>query len=86
MRPELGDEVKCKISGFRGIITATAQHLTGCDRICVSGKTGKDGKVPDSYWFDQTAVEILKKNKVQPTDFQEKGPKAKLGGPVDKFK
>ena len=28
--PKLGDRVKCRITGFVGIIISHAQHLTGC--------------------------------------------------------
>ena len=68
---ELGDEVKCKITGFRGIVTSYAKCLTGCDRITVQPPVKKDGKHPDSLWFDMAAVKIIKKGKVKASSVQE---------------
>lgn len=65
---ELGDQVKCKITGFNGIVTSYAKCLTGCDRITIQPPVGKDGKHPDSLWFDVAAVEIIKKNKIKAKD------------------
>ncbi|MBL4700645.1 MAG: hypothetical protein JKX85_05230 [Phycisphaeraceae bacterium] len=57
---ELGDKVKCKITGFTGIITTVASHLAGCDRIWVSPPIDKDGKSVDGCWLDIDMVEIIK--------------------------
>lgn len=87
---ELGDEVECRISGFKGIVTSYAKCLTGCDRIVIQpiGVT-KEGKLKDGLWFDVYAVKILKKQKVKAESVQ--APQAeektettttrKLGGP-----
>ena len=83
-KPQLGDEVKCLITGFTGIVTSTAQCLTGCDRVGIQPPLGKDGKFTDSMWFDETAVEILTKGKVKPQSVQapdNTSSKPKRGGP-----
>lgn len=79
--PQLGDEVKCKISGFGGIVVATQQCLTGCDRIVVQAPLNKDGKYGECYTIDAAAVSIIKKAKVKPTAVQEE---VKKGGPATK--
>lgn len=81
---ELGDEVECLITGYRGIVTSTAQCLTGCDRVVVAPPVGKDGKLADSTWFDATAVKIIKKGKVKPASVQAKEVDGKRGGPPSK--
>lgn len=81
MRPELGDEVRCKITGFQGVITSYAKCLTGCDRVTIQPPVKKDGKHPDSLWFDAAAVEVIKKGKVKTAEVQESGSRAKMGGP-----
>jgi hypothetical protein len=78
---ELGDEVKCKVTGHRGIATAIAKCLTGCDRVEVKPPVDKDGKMMDGYWIDIAALEVVKKGKIKPEAVQEQGAARKLGGP-----
>lgn len=65
MKIELGDKVKCNVTGFEGIVTSIAQNLYGCDRIVVQPPKGKDGKVPDSMWADIVACKVVKKGVVK---------------------
>lgn len=76
---ELGDEVECQITGFRGIANGKSQWLTGCDRISVQGPIGKDGKYGESFWVDEAALRIIKKQKVKPENVREE---IKKGGPT----
>lgn len=80
-RPELGDEVKCKVTGFTGLVIGVAKHLTGCDRVSVQPNVDKEGKWREGYWLDITAVEIVTKGKVKPEEVQDSEPNAKVGGP-----
>lgn len=66
----LGDEVECKITGFKGIVTGYAKMLTGCDRVVVQPRADKDGKMSESSWLDVAAVTILKKSKVKQSEVQ----------------
>lgn len=58
----LGDEVKDKISGFRGIAVARYSYLHGCERISVQPKIDKQGKLPESRTFDEPQLMIIKNN------------------------
>lgn len=78
---ELGDEARCKVTGFQGIITSVAKCLTGCDRVTIQPPINKEKKMADALWFDVEAVEILKKHKVKTESVRETGPTAKKGGP-----
>lgn len=60
---ELGDEVRHKYSGFKGIAVCRSTYLSGCDRITIMPKTGKDGKLGDNCSFDEPEIEIIKKGK-----------------------
>jgi len=51
--------LKTKLSGFEGIITGHAKHLTGCDTYGLTPKIDKDGKVQDCRWFDEGRIEII---------------------------
>jgi len=77
---ELGDEVECKITGFKGVINGQSQWLTGCDKVSVQSPLQQDGKYGESLWLDAAAVKIIKKGKVKPEHVQESGPK--VGGPA----
>lgn len=82
-KPQLGDEVQCMVTGFKGIVTSTAQCLTGCDRITVQPSIDKYGKHLDALWFDASAVKVLERGKVKPASVQAPAddPDRKVGGP-----
>lgn len=62
---KLGDKVKDRVSGFKGIAVAKHSYLDGCDRISVQPKINKDGKLPDSSTFDEPQLLIVTRGKVK---------------------
>lgn len=82
-RVKLGDEAKCKITGFKGIVTAHSKCLTGCDRVTIRASMQKDGKMGEEYWFDIDAVEVVKREKVKISSVQSKET-GKQGGPISR--
>ena len=60
---ELGDLVKDKVSGFKGIAVSRHSYLNGCDRISVQPSIDKTGKHPESVTFDEPQLIVLKKSK-----------------------
>ena len=61
-RVELGDRVKDRVTGFRGICIARTSHLAGCDTVGVKTEALEPGKpIPDAEWFDITQIEVLDK-------------------------
>lgn len=63
---ELGDEVKDRVSGFRGIATCRHSYLNGCDRINVQPKaTDKNSSLPDEMSFDEPQLIVVKKGVVK---------------------
>jgi hypothetical protein len=69
----LGDEVKHKYSGVKGIAVSRTTYLSGCDRISIQPKVKKDGSLGDAYSFDEPEIEIIKAKKVRK-------PQGKTGG------
>lgn len=61
----LGDKVRCVISGIEGIITTRAQCLYGCNRYVVT-PPAKDGKPVDGVWVDEDAVEMVAPGFIKP--------------------
>jgi hypothetical protein len=62
---ELGDQVRDKVTGFKGIVTGKAQYLTGCKQVMVTPKVGDDGKYVDACWLDVDRVEVLGKEAIK---------------------
>lgn len=52
MMISLGQEVRDRISGFGGVVTAKTQFENGCIRLCVTGRELNEGRVIDE-WFDE---------------------------------
>lgn len=57
----LGDEVICKVTGFKGIVTAKTDYIHGCTRLSVQPKVSKDGKLPEMQAFDEPQLKVLNK-------------------------
>ena len=60
---ELGDQVKCKYTGFKGVIVAKTEFINGCVQFSVVPKW--DGKSPimEEMSIDEGSLEIIKKRK-----------------------
>lgn len=81
---KLGDKVRDAVTGFEGIAVAKTEWLNGCMRITVQPPIDKDGKVPDSYTFDEPQLERVEAEAVSagprdtggpaPNPTQHKGP------------
>jgi hypothetical protein len=46
-----------KITGFKGIVTARVQYITGCDQALVVPPVGKDGKMGEGQWIDESRLD-----------------------------
>jgi hypothetical protein len=64
---KLGDEVKCIVTGFKGIAVARCEWLFGCARITIQPYVDKDGKLQDMQTFDEPSLKITKYGKVKPS-------------------
>lgn len=56
---KLGQEVRDRITGFKGIATVKMEFLNGCRRFAVQPKVDKKGEVPDDKSFDEPDLEII---------------------------
>jgi len=57
----LGDKVKCKITGFIGIAVAKTEYINGCIQYIVAPKVSKDNKFPEEISIDENSLEVIKK-------------------------
>ena len=70
-----GDQVKCRVTGLKGIVVAVTTWFNGCIRYIVQPQEIKDGKPVDTSSFDENDLELVKASKV------ESAPVRKTGGP-----
>lgn len=62
---QLGDEVKDKVTGFKGIVIGITQFLNGCARVGVQAPADKDGSIKPAEWFDDMQLSVTKAAKVK---------------------
>lgn len=56
----LGSKVKCRITGYEGIVIGRSQWLHGCNTYTVKSKELREGKPIDSVHFDEAALDVVK--------------------------
>lgn len=71
----LGDKVKCTITGFDGVITARTEFMNRCIRYGVQSQKLKDGKPLASQHFDEEDLELVKSKKAPKKEKRPGGPK-----------
>lgn len=71
----LGEEVRCTVTGFKGIAVSRIEYLNGCVQYCVRPKAGDDGKMPEAEYLDQQQLEVIGKGI--------NVPQRDTGGPAD---
>ncbi len=61
---KFGNEVKDKITGFKGIIIGKVEYITGCDQYLIQPKCKKDGIKPEAVWFDVDRLQVVSKKAI----------------------
>lgn len=73
-----GDEVKCIVTGFRGIIIARMQWLNKCIQYCVKpkmkNKKDESSKMPEAEYIDEQQLQLIKAKKINPKIKRTEGP------------
>jgi hypothetical protein len=72
--PALGDRVRHRVTGFEGIVTSHATHLTGCDRLWIEPRVGADGKTIEGHWADIDMVEIVEPGVIEAVVYTRRAP------------
>jgi len=80
----LGYRAKDKVTGFEGVVASISFGLYGRVQVVLKPSVDKDGKIPDSQWFDaKRLTKIGKAPVIYPQPFttmsagQERGPTEK---------
>lgn len=61
---DLGDEARDLLNGYRGIVVARAQYLTGCNTYGLQSSKLKDGQPAETVWIDENRLALTAKQKV----------------------
>ena len=61
----LGDKVKCKLTGFTGVAVAKTEFINGCIQYTVVGQAGKDNKYPEEISIDEDSLEVIEKKRAR---------------------
>lgn len=77
----LGDRLKCRITGFDGIVNARIEYFNGCLQYGVKGPVDKDGKIPDAHFIDEAQLELVEAGAVVPPAAARGKSAARTGGP-----
>lgn len=59
MTIKLGQEVRDRVTGFKGIVTVKLEFINGCRRVEVQPKVDKKGEMLDSATFDEPNLEVI---------------------------
>lgn len=63
---EVGDLLREKVSGFKGVVLAVTRYATGCFHYGLGAtKTTKDGGIQGWEWFDQSCLELVEEQAVK---------------------
>lgn len=57
----LGDQVRDRVTGFHGVVTAHCQYLNEQDRYRVEGPVGEKNE-PKEAWFTVSRLEVISAN------------------------
>lgn len=58
---QLGDTVRCKYSGFKGVAISRTEFINGCIQFGVLPKVKKDGEQLEDVGIDEEGLEVIKK-------------------------
>ena len=72
---QLGDKVRCRLTGFTGIAVAKTEFINGCVQWSILTKVDKSNKMPEEVGVDEQSLEIItpKKRAIK---------KKESGGPI----
>lgn len=56
---QMGVQVKCRITGFVGIVAGRTEYINGCIQWLVKPPVDKDGKSVEGQWIDECNLEVI---------------------------
>lgn len=61
----MGKTARDRITGFKGVVTAYAQYISGCHQILLCPPVKEDGSAIDGRWFDTDRLELQDNPQIQ---------------------
>ena len=71
----LGDRVKDRITGFKGVVVGITNWLNGCVRVGIHQEKIKAGQEIRTEWIDDVQLEVLKRRVMAPVMPGPSGPR-----------
>ena len=71
----LGDVAQDSITGFKGVVVAVTEWLSGCRRVTIQPQALHDGKPIESETFDETQVVVLRSKETPEGSHRTGGPR-----------
>ncbi len=56
---KLGDNVKDRFTGFKGVAVSKIEYLSGCIQFGVAPKVGNDNKKIDTEYIDEGRLDVV---------------------------
>lgn len=82
-KPENGDRVRDRVTGFEGMVVARTEWLNGCIRVQVAAEKIKDSGKPVEIVFDEQQIEVLERDPHKLSGRQPKPAASARGGDRD---
>lgn len=64
-KPQLGDVVRCRITGYQGVVLARTDWMNNCPRLTVQAREVKDGKPVDACAFDEPDLDFVEASSLE---------------------
>lgn len=77
----LGDRLKCRLTGFEGVVNARVEYFNGCLQYGLKPPVDKEGKLPDAHFLDEAQLELVEAGAVAPPRPEAPAGAARPGGP-----
>ncbi len=74
MEIELGDKVKCKYTGFKGIAVSKTEFINGCIQYDIMPKVKKNNEIVEGVSIDSQSLEVVSKAKKEIEEEETGGP------------
>ena len=64
MYANMGKTATDTITGFKGVVTAYAEYITGCNQVLLTPKCKNGASKEESCWFDEQRMKFGKEKAV----------------------
>lgn len=78
---KLGETLRDNVTGFQGVATGRHEYIDRCIQYSLSPPVDHDGKLPESFSFDEQRLEKVEDSKVPEMETNKGGPTQRATSP-----